>query len=61
VVKLGVGKYFEVLGLDRGINSREKGVKKISPSNPKPGGENPTGTLPNFKLRETPTEDIIGK
>jgi hypothetical protein len=33
----------------------------ISPSNPKTGGENSTGTLPKFKLRETPTEGIIGK
>jgi hypothetical protein len=56
-----VGKYFEVRGLYQGIALGKKGVTKISPSNPKTGGENSTGILPNFKLRETPTDGIIGK
>jgi hypothetical protein len=45
VVKLGVVKYFEVLGLNHGTTSREIGVTKVSPSNPRPGGEKSTGTL----------------
>jgi len=61
VIKLGVGKSFEVWGLDQGTTSGEIGVTKISPSNPKIGGENSIGTLPNFKLWETPTDGIIGK
>jgi hypothetical protein len=61
VIKPGVGKYSEVWGIDQGTTSWEIGVTNISPSNPKPGGENSTGTLPNFKLRETPTVGIIGK
>jgi hypothetical protein len=56
-----VGKYSEVLGLNHGTTSGERGVTRISPSNPRPGGENSTGTLPKFKIRETPTEGIIGK
>jgi hypothetical protein len=36
-------------------------VEKISSSNPKIGGENSTGTLSNFKIRETPTDGVIGK
>jgi hypothetical protein len=61
VVKLGVGKYSVILGLDQGTTSGEKGVTRIYPSNPKIGGENSTGTLPNFKDRETPTEGITGE
>jgi hypothetical protein len=36
VVKPGVGKYSKVLGLDHGTTSGEKGVTRISPSNPRP-------------------------
>jgi hypothetical protein len=55
VVKPGVGKSSEVWVLDQGTISGEIGVTRISPSNPKPGGENSIGTLPKFKVRETPT------
>jgi hypothetical protein len=61
VVKPGVGKYPEALGLNHGTISGDRGVTRISPSNPRPGGENSTGTLPKFKVRETPTEGIIGE
>ena len=40
VVNLGVGKSPMVLGLRQGTASGERGVTRISPSNPKPGGEN---------------------
>jgi hypothetical protein len=53
VVMLGVGKSSMVLGLCQGKNSGERGVTRISPSNPRPGGENSTGTLPKFRKRET--------
>jgi len=56
VVKLAVGKYSEALGLNQGTTSREKGVTRLSPSNPRPRGEKLAGTLPNFRLRETPIE-----
>jgi hypothetical protein len=46
VVKPGVGKYSEVLGLNHGTTS---------------GGEKSAGTLPNFKLWETPIAGITGK
>jgi hypothetical protein len=45
----GVGKSFVVLGLRQGTNSEERGVIRISPSNPIPGGENSAGTLPKFR------------
>jgi hypothetical protein len=61
VVNLGVGKYPEVLGLNHGTTSGDRGVTRISPSNPRPGGENSTRTLPKFKVRETPTEGITGE
>jgi hypothetical protein len=54
-----VGKSYEVWGLNQGTTSGERGVTRISPSKYRPGGENSTGTLPNFKLRETPTDGII--
>jgi hypothetical protein len=60
VVKPGVGKYPEELGLNHGTISGEKGVTRISPSNPRPGGEKSTGTLPKFKVRETPAEGMTG-
>jgi len=37
-----VGKYYEALGLKYGIISRESGVRRLSPSNPRIGGENLT-------------------
>jgi hypothetical protein len=56
-----VGKYSEVLGLNHGTTLGEIGVTKVSPSNLTPGGEKSTRTLPNFKLRETPTDGITGE
>jgi hypothetical protein len=58
VVKPGVGKYSELLGLNHGATSGETGVTRISLSNPRPGGENLAGTVLKFKLWETPTEGI---
>jgi hypothetical protein len=49
----GVGKSSVVLGLRQGTTSGERGVTRISPSNPRPGGENSAGTLPKFRKRET--------
>jgi hypothetical protein len=61
VVKLGVGKYYVVLVLGQGIDSGEKGVTRISPSNPRPRGKNSTGTLPKFRFLETPAKSMTGK
>jgi hypothetical protein len=61
VVKPGVGKSSDSLGLNHGTISGERGVTRVSPSNPIPGGENSTGTLPKFKVQETPTEGITGE
>ena len=58
VVKPRVGKSSEVLGLNHGTPLGEIGVTRISPSNPIPGGEKSAGTLPNFKLWETPIDGI---
>jgi hypothetical protein len=58
VVKPGVGKSSEVIGMNHGTTSGERGVTRISPSDPRLGGENSTGTLPKFKVRETPAEGI---
>jgi hypothetical protein len=60
VVKLGVGKSPVVLGLRQGTASRERGVTRISPSNPRLGGENSAGTLPKFKKRETSEKGLLG-
>jgi hypothetical protein len=60
VIKPRVGKYFMVLGLGQVTASGERGVTRISPSNPKTGGEKSIGTLPKFKVRETLTEGMIG-
>jgi hypothetical protein len=49
----GVGKSSTVLGLRQGTTSEERGVTRISPSNPRPGGENSIGTLPKFRKQET--------
>jgi hypothetical protein len=61
VIKIGVGKSSMVLGLGQVTASGERGVTRISPSNPRPGGENSTGTLPKFKFQETLTEGMIGE
>ena len=53
VVNLGVGKYSVVLGLRQGTTEGERGVTRISPSNPRLGGENSVGTLLKFKKWET--------
>jgi hypothetical protein len=53
VVKIGVGKFSAVLGLCQGTASGEMGVTRISPSNPRPGGETSIGTLPKFRKQET--------
>ena len=42
-----------VVGLRQGTASEERGVTRISPSNPRPGGENSAGTLPKFRKQET--------
>jgi hypothetical protein len=59
VLKLGVEKSSKALGLNHSTISGERGVTRISPSNPRPGGEKSKGTLPKFKVRETPMEGII--
>jgi hypothetical protein len=48
-----VGKSSVVMGLRKGMDSEERGVTRISPSNPRLGGENSAGTLPKFRKRET--------
>jgi hypothetical protein len=55
-----VGRSSEVWSLYQDTTSGEIGVTNIYPSNPKPGGENSTETLSNFKLWETPKDGIIG-
>jgi hypothetical protein len=55
VVNPGVGKYSKALGLNHDTILGERGVIRISPSNPRTGGENSTGTLQKFKVRGTPT------
>jgi hypothetical protein len=42
-----------VLTLCQGTTSKERGVTRISPSNPRSRGENSAGTLPKFRKRET--------
>jgi hypothetical protein len=61
VLKPGVEKSSEVLGLNHSTTSGEIGVTILSPSNPRPGEDKSTGTLPNFKLQETPTTGITGE
>jgi hypothetical protein len=60
VVKLGVGKSSVVLGLRQGIALGERGVTRISPSNPRPRGENSARTLPKFRKRETSEKGLLG-
>jgi len=59
VVKLGVGKFFVVLGPRQGTASGERGVTRISPSNLRPGGESSTGTLPKFRKWETLENNLL--
>jgi hypothetical protein len=61
VVKLGVVKYSMVLGLRQGTTSWERGVTMISPSNPRPGGENLAGTLLKFRKWETSEKGLLGR
>ena len=49
VVKIGVGKSYVVMGLCQGTTLGERGVTRISPSNPRLGGEKLAGTLPKFR------------
>jgi hypothetical protein len=56
----GVVKPSVVLGLRQGTTSRERGVTRISPSNPKLGGENSIGTLPKFRKQETSEKGLLG-
>jgi hypothetical protein len=60
VVNLGVGKSSVVLGLRQGTVEGERGVTRISPSNPRPRGENLAGTLPKFKKWETLEKGMLG-
>ena len=48
-----VGKYSVVVGLCQDTTSEERRVTRISPSSPRPGGENSVGTLPKFRKWET--------
>ena len=59
-VKIGVGKSSMVLGLCQGTTSEERGVTRISPSNPKPGGEISAGTLPKFRRWDTLENGLLG-
>jgi hypothetical protein len=59
VVKLGVGKSSMVLGLRQVTTLGERGVTRVSPSNPRPGRENSTGTLPKFRKRETSEKGLL--
>jgi hypothetical protein len=61
VVKLGEGKYSMVLSLHQGTTLGERGVTRISPSNPIPGGEKLVGTLPKFRKRETSEKGLLGR
>jgi hypothetical protein len=61
VVKPGVGKSSDALGLNHDTILGERGVTRVSPSNPRPGGKNSIGILPKFKVRETPIEGITGE
>jgi hypothetical protein len=60
VVKLGVGKSSVVLGPRQGRASGERGVTRISPSNPRPRRENSAGTLPKFRKQETSEKGLLG-
>jgi hypothetical protein len=57
----GVGKSSMVLGLFQGTTLDEKGVTRVSPSNPRSGEENSAGTLPKFRKRETSEGGLLRK
>jgi len=59
VVKIGVGKYFMVLGLRQSTTSEERGVTRVYPSNPRPGGENSAAIVPKFRKRETSERGLL--
>jgi hypothetical protein len=59
VVKIGVGKSSMVLGLRQSRALGEREVTRISPSNPRLGGENSAGTLPKFRKRETSEKGLL--
>ena len=59
VVKPGVGKSSDALGLNHGRISGESGATRLSPSSPRPGEEKSTRTIPKFNVWETPIEGII--
>jgi hypothetical protein len=50
-VNIGVGNSSVFLGLRQVTASKERGVTRISPSDPRLGGENSAGTLPKFRKR----------
>jgi hypothetical protein len=60
VTRGGVVKSSAVQGLRQGTTSGERGVTRISPSNPRPRGENSAGTLPKFKKRKTSEKGLLG-
>jgi hypothetical protein len=61
VVKLGVGKSSVVQGLRQGTTLGERGVTRISPSNPIPGEEKLAGTLSKFRKQETSEKGLLGR
>jgi hypothetical protein len=44
----------------QGTTEGERGVTRIYPSNPRPGGENSAGTLSKFRKRETSEKGLLG-
>jgi len=58
VVKPGVEKSSNLLGLKSGTILGERGVTRISTSTPRTGGEKSIGTFLKFKVRENPIEGI---
>jgi hypothetical protein len=60
VTRGGVVKFSMVQGLCQGTTLGERGVTRISPSIPRPGGENSAGTLPKFRKWETLETSLLG-
>jgi hypothetical protein len=60
VVNLGLGKSCVVLGPRQGIASGKRGVRRLSPSNPRLGGENLVGTLIKFRKQEASEKGLLG-
>jgi hypothetical protein len=58
-INLGVGKSSVVLCLRQGTALGERGVTRISPSNPRLEGEISTGTLPKFRKWETSESGLL--